>query len=367
MSERVLVLTSTFPQFEGDPRGTFIRQHWEAAAASGLRVRVLAPRTAWCAGDLATVLEVHRFRYAPRRWSVLTGRFGILENVRERHWRAGLLPAYALASARALARQLYDFAPDRVVGHMFLPSGWTVGSACARAGVPYELYGHGTDVDVALRLPAPLRRGLFRRLAEASAVHLPSREKLGRLRRAMGVDVLPAHFRVEAMVHATPIPTEEALRPRPSSADRRLLFMGRLIAQKGVDDLLQAAALVPGCHVDIAGEGPERARLERLSVRLGVDATFHGFVAGPAKWALFRDAGVLCVPSRDRGSLSEGAPLVIEEARAMGVPIVAAATGGIPELCEGRDDATLVPASDPGALAEAIESALARRGLRQTG
>jgi glycosyltransferase involved in cell wall biosynthesis len=250
---------------------------------------------------------------------------------------------------------------------MFLPSGWTVGSVCPREGVRYEIYGHGTDVDVALGLPSPLRRTLFRRLTEARAVHLPSREKLGRLGRAMGVDVLPAHFRVEAMVHATPVPTGDPVGHPAPTGERRLLFVGRLIAQKGVDDLLRAASLLPGCAVDVAGDGPERERLEQLASRLGVDAAFHGWVAGDPKWALFRRAGVLCVPSRDHGSLSEGAPLVIEEARAMGVPIVAAATGGIPELCDGYEDATLVPAGEPRRLAQAIESTLARRGLRQTG
>lgn len=366
MSERVLVLTSTFPQFEGDPRGTFIRQHWEAIATEGARVRVLAPRTAWSRDDLDTPLEIHRFRYAPRDWSVLTGRFGILENVRERAWRALLLPAYGLASARALREQLRDYGPDRVVAHMFLPSGWTVAAACSEAGVPFELFGHGTDVDVMLRLPGPLRRRFFAWAERARAVYVPSREKLGRLRSALGVDVLPAHFGVEAMVHATPIPSSAPAAAR-TAGERRLLFVGRLIAQKGVDDLLHAASMLPGCVVDIAGEGPQRRRLEQLARQLGIDVAFHGFVTGESKWNLFRGADVLCVPSRDHGSLSEGAPLVIEEARAVGLPIVAAATGGIPELCEGREDAVLVPAGDPGRFAAAIEGLLARRDLRRTG
>lgn len=365
MSERVLVLSSTFPQFEGDPRGTFIRQHWEAATSAGARVRVLAPRTAWSRDDLITPLDVDRFDYAPRELSVLTGRFGILENVRERPWRALLLPAYGLASARALRAQLRAFAPDRVVAHMFLPSGWTVAAVCSEARVPFELFGHGTDVDVTLRLPGPLRRRFFARAARARAVYVPSHEKLGRLRDALGVDVLPAHFGVEAMVHAAPIPSVAA-RAVVREGERRLLFVGRLIAQKGVDDLLHAASRLPGCVVDVAGDGPQRRRLERLAHKLGIEVTFHGFVTGDSKWSLFRRADVLCVPSREHGSLSEGAPLVIEEARAVGLPIVAAATGGIPELCEGRDDAVLVPAGDPGRFAEAIEDLLARRDLRRT-
>lgn len=368
MSERVLVLSSTFPQYEDDPRGVFIRQHWEARAAAGQHVRVLAPATRWCRDDLDTPLEVRRFAYAPRTLSQLTGRFGILENIRERAWRAMLMPAYAVGSALALRRELEAFEPDRVVAHMFLPGGWTVASACARRGIPFEVYGHGTDVDLALRLPAPLRGRLLRRLLEARAVHLPSNEKLERVRGAVGSGVLPAHFRVETMSHATPRPS--VLASRPPTGPGRVLFMGRLIEQKGVDDLLTALGQLDGVPVDIAGDGPERARLERLAAQQGIDATFHGYVSGEHKWSLFADATVLCVPSRERRGLSEGAPLVIEEARAMGLPVVAARTGGIPELCRAHGDAQLVPADDPDALATALASVLARKpagSLRATG
>ena len=368
MSERVLVLSSTFPQYEDDPRGVFIRQHWEARAAAGERVRVLAPATRWCRGPLDTPLDVRRFAYAPRALAQLTGRFGILENIREHSWRALLMPAYALGSALALRRELKAFRPDRVVAHMFLPGGWTVASACAGRGVPFEVYGHGTDVDLALRLPAPLQNRLLSRLLEARAVHLPSNEKLERVRRALGSDVLPAHFRVETMSHATPRPP--AVRSGPAPGPGRVLFMGRLIAQKGVDDLLTALGQLDGVPVDIAGDGPERTRLERLAARHGIDATFHGYVSGEQKWSLFQGATVLCVPSRERGGLSEGAPLVIEEARAVGLPVVAAETGGIPELCRAHGDAHLVPADDPDALAAALAAILARkpaRSLRATG
>ena len=77
---RTLVVTSTFPQYEDDDRGAFLRRHWEREVARGHDVSVLVPKTAWNDDDYRPGVRVRRFSYAPRRVSSLTGHFGILEN-----------------------------------------------------------------------------------------------------------------------------------------------------------------------------------------------------------------------------------------------------------------------------------------------
>lgn len=347
-----LVVTSTFPQHPGDHRGVFILRRWEAEAAAGEAVTILAPRTAWTAGELATALDVRRFAYAPRRLSTLTGRFGILENLRERPLRALLIPAYMAALDLALRRAIADLAPRRLVAHFLLPSAAAVMRLSQRTGIPCEVFGHGTDVDLVLRLPPRLRARLRAGLLAASRVALPSHEKRRRLALGLGLAATPDHFVVDAM-------TETVGARRPVIADEAragVLYVGRLIRQKGVDDLLRAVALLPRPPViDVAGDGPERGRLGRLAAVLGLDVRFHGFVDPGARDDLYRRAAVLCVPSRPLASgLSEGSPLVICEARAHGLPVVAAAVGGIPELCRGDAGATLVPPADPAALARAL-------------
>ncbi len=359
---RVLVVSSTFPQYPGDTRGEFILRRWEARAGAGECVRVLAPYTAWCDQAVSETLDVQRFRYAPRAWSSLTGRFGVLENIRERPWRAVLLVPYLVALTRALRRQLRIFAPDRVVAHMLLPSGMIVARECSRRRVQFELSGHGTDVDMLLRAPRWFRAWYRARMLEASAVRFPSHDKLFRVVRGLGFDCMPPCFCVDTMAECVPRPSTQLTGEGLALDDRPILYMGRLIKQKGVDDLIVAASLLrPRSKLAIAGDGPERTRLQALAHRLGVDSHFYGWVSGGLKAALFRAARVLCVPSRELpNGLSEGAPLVIAEALGYdGLSIVASAVGGIPELCGGHERARLVPPDRPDQLAHAMATALA--------
>lgn len=356
---RVLVLSSTFPQYPDDPRGRFILRHWEARAARGDTVRFLVPDTAWVRGDLASACEVVRFRYAPHDLSSLTGRFGILENIRDRPWRALLVPPFLAALRSALQSEIRRFQPDRIAAHMFAPCGLVAAPLARAAGLPCELHGHGTDIDLVLALPAPLRHPALRSLLAADRLSFPSRDKLQRFTAALGLAAPPPHCHVDTMI--TTVDSDSP--PIAAASDTRdVLFVGRLIKQKGVADLLAAAALMhTPPRLEIAGDGPERPRLQAMAAAHRLDARFHGFVEHRDRDALYRRAALLCVPSREVGGLSEGAPLVIAEARRFGLPVVATAVGGIPELM--RDlypGAPLVRPNAPDALARALERSLAR-------
>jgi hypothetical protein len=132
----------------------------------------------------------------------------------------------------------------------------------------------------------------------------------------------------------------------------------RLTPEKGVDVLLRASAIVkrdvPDLRVLVLGDtqaGYEayRDELVALADRLGVAETvcFAGFVEEPfRRWA---GARVYVQPSR-----TEGLPLAVAEAMASGLPVVATAVGGVPDLLDGGRAGRLVPAEDPEALAAAI-------------
>jgi glycosyltransferase involved in cell wall biosynthesis len=136
-----------------------------------------------------------------------------------------------------------------------------------------------------------------------------------------------------------------------------VLFLGRLVPIKGADVLLAAAARLPEVAFVVAGEGPEADRLRALAPR---NVRFTGRLAGQAKRDAFAAAHLVCVPSTPLvDGRTEGSPVVVSEALACGRPVVASATGGLPQLI--GDAGILVPPSNPAALAEAIHSVLTDR------
>lgn len=137
-----------------------------------------------------------------------------------------------------------------------------------------------------------------------------------------------------------------------------VLAVGRLHPVKGHDLLLHAfpeiLAGVPGARLVIIGEGGFRADLLRIVDTLGLGAVVEltGELAPAAVRDRMRGAGVFALPSR-----SEGLPLTLLEAMAAGLPVVATAVGGVPDVLES-DSGVLVPPENPDALAAALKQVL---------
>jgi glycosyltransferase involved in cell wall biosynthesis len=134
-----------------------------------------------------------------------------------------------------------------------------------------------------------------------------------------------------------------------------LVVAGRLSAEKGLDVLLDAMALLPDATLDVVGEGPEG---ESLAARAHAVAPgrvrFHGRVPKASVLEHLRSARVAVVPSR----WYENQPIALLEAFAAGVPVVASDVGGLPELVVPGRTGTLVPMNDPAALAAALRAYL---------
>jgi glycosyltransferase involved in cell wall biosynthesis len=138
--------------------------------------------------------------------------------------------------------------------------------------------------------------------------------------------------------------------------DRVLLAIGRLSKEKAHTDLVAALArllqLKPDLRVQlvILGEGPERAAIEESVRAAGLQdvVKMPGHVNDVSGYYRMADLMVI-------SSVSEGSPNVLLEAMAAGVPVVATAVGGIPEIARDQEQALLVPPRDPAAMARAID------------
>jgi glycosyltransferase involved in cell wall biosynthesis len=168
-----------------------------------------------------------------------------------------------------------------------------------------------------------------------------------------------------------PTPPAADLRPREelkrelSLNGATLAFAGRLTAQKSLEVALEALADADGVQLVIAGDGGERARLERRARELGLESRVRFLGAQP------RARVVELMHAADATILSsswENFPHTVVESLAAGTPVVATATGGVAEVVEDGVNGLLVPAGDPAALAGAIrryfEDATLRARLR---
>jgi colanic acid/amylovoran biosynthesis glycosyltransferase len=135
----------------------------------------------------------------------------------------------------------------------------------------------------------------------------------------------------------------------------RIVNVGRLVDVKGQALLLEALAQLRADGLDvqatIIGDGPERERLRALAGELGVEAAveFTGAVGQDDIRGYYERADLFCAPS-----FAEGVPVVLMEAMATGLPVVATQVMGVPELVEDGVTGRLVPPGRADLVAEAI-------------
>jgi glycosyltransferase involved in cell wall biosynthesis len=135
----------------------------------------------------------------------------------------------------------------------------------------------------------------------------------------------------------------------------RVLTVGRLVAVKAYPVLFEALVILKARGIPwklrMAGDGPERGRLEALAERLGIgdSVEFLGAIGEPRIPEELRRAGVLVV-----SSFMEGTPVVLMEAMAAGVPVLGTRVGGIPELVEDKATGRVVSPSSPQEIASAL-------------
>jgi glycosyltransferase involved in cell wall biosynthesis len=137
-------------------------------------------------------------------------------------------------------------------------------------------------------------------------------------------------------------------------------FAGRLVAEKGVDDLLDAMSIVikriPNAILLLAGDGHERTHLETKAVRIGIreNVCFLGHLSRLHLEEQLKGAWVQVVPSR----WEEPFGIVAAEAMMRGTAVVATNTGGLNEIIQDHKTGRLVPVNDPESLSKALTSML---------
>ncbi|MER3501891.1 MAG: hypothetical protein C4295_10570 [Candidatus Fervidibacterota bacterium] len=252
---------------------------------------------------------------------------------------------------------------DLIEGHFALPDGFAAAWLGRKFGKPSLVHVHGTDVHTLPNESPLLRRLVIGALRHADGVRSVS-QAIADLTIALGADadkvrVIPNGVDVRRF---SLMPRDIARKQLGLDPQRRyLLYVGRLVAVKGVELLLHAAAVVmaqcPDVDLLLVGDGALRASLQAQAEQLGIPSRTH-FVGVQSHdlIPLWMNAGdVLCLPSH-----KEGMPTVLLEALSCGTPVVATAVGGVPEIVADGKVGYLVRSRDPEELATCLLQALSQ-------
>jgi glycosyltransferase involved in cell wall biosynthesis len=302
----------------------------------------------------ATLTGAHFWKALREASEVLPGLWAALDEVRDAQARD-------LYQALQLAREVRG----KGIHHLhasFASEPATVARLAARlANVPYSFTARAKDIFH----DSVQAEDLQRKLRDAAGVITISDYHLQYLRSTFG----PLAADVQRIYNGL------ALDEFPYQAPQRrppvIVAVGRLVEKKGFADLIEACALLAAggrqFQCRIIGAGPLKAELLAQTDRLGLQARV--VLLGPLPQSQVIQeiqqaalAAVPCVVSRDGDR--DGLPNVIQEALALGTPVVSTDVTGIPEVVRDGETGLVVPQHDPPALAAAIERLLLDPGLR---
>lgn len=342
----MLVITGIFPPDIGGP-ATYVPQIANALAERGHRVTVLTLSD--CIDHEGrkysfAVVRLPRQMFKPWRWLRTVAE--IIRLGRD----ADVLFVNGLAMEAVLTNYLLRTPMiQKVVGDLAWEQatnrGWTTDGF-----ETFQKQRHGFKVE-ALKA---LRSWWTRR---ADAVIVPS-HYLARWVTQWGIPegkITVIHNAVEAANGILPAEV-----PVPASV--RLVTVGRLIPLKCIDRLIELIGHLDGVGLVVIGDGPERQRLEAMALALGVRDRVHfaGQKRQQQALAVMAACDVLVL-----NSTHEGFPHVILEAMGLGLPVVATAVGGIPEIVRHGENGLLIPPSNDQALFDTLWSLISSRSERE--
>lgn len=269
--------------------------------------------------------------------------------------RGALFQVFYFLEAGILAKQIKQRQIVHLHNHIVEASGTVAMLAAEMGGFTYSFTLHGPYIFFRphqWRLDEKIKRSLFvcciSHYARSQGMIFAPTEKWNRMHIIhCGID--PTLF--DVVSH--------------NESGKRLLFVGRLAAAKGLPILLESLVSLRRSHPDIVltvvGDGPDRQKLEQITAQLGLsqNVKFVGYKSQAEVRDYFQQTDIFVM-----SSFAEGIPVVLMEAMAAGVPVVATQIAGVSELVEDGVNGYLVPPGDAVSLAENIEKLLNNHKLR---
>lgn len=344
--KKLLVTASTFPRWKDDTEPRFVLD-LASHMTDEFDVTVLVPAAPGAKNrEVLEGVQVIRYHYFPvHKWETLCYPGAIVPRIKEKKMRILLVPFLFISLYFHLWKILPEY--DIVHAHWLIPQG-IVQSFFKK---PYIVTGHGGDV-------VSLNKGIMRKLKvrclkKARHVTVVSEYLKGRVQElvpeiepeviSMGVDTrkFGRQYRVENYF---------------GQGDKKVvLFVGRLAEKKGVAYLIEAMKQIDALLV-IVGNGPLRKTLEEQAKQVGKDRIrFLGEKTHEELKKIYASADIFVAPSvTAKDGDQEGLGLVLLEAMASGLPVVASKSGGITQIIKDGENGLLCEEKCVWQLAENI-------------
>ena len=360
MSLRIAYLTGEYPR----ATDTFIQREVAALRDQGLEVETCSIRRTGAEHHVGeeqireAANTFHVLEAAKRPLHLISTHFKALIRHPARYFKTlslalktspgGIKPTLFqliyFAEAAVLAHRLDATGAQHLHNHIAKSSCTVAMLASELSGIPYSFTLHGPDIFF-----EPIHWRLDEKIKRASFVACISEFCRSQAMGFSGAE----HWSKLHIIHCGVDPARYAPSPRKRGA--QLLFVGRLAAVKGLPVLFDALETIDHADLSLAivGDGPDRAALEEQAKTLPQNIDFMGYRSQSEVASLLGETDLLVLPS-----FAEGVPVVLMEAMAAQVPVLATRIAGIPELVEDGISGHLVPPGDADALATALTTIL---------
>ena len=329
----VLVLTSTYPRWEGDTEPAFVH-NLNKRLAENHKIITLAPSYPGAkAKEEMDGVTIIRYRYFFKCLETLCYQGGILPNIKKSKWKAILVPFLLIGMAIAMAKAHKQFKPRLVHNHWIIPQGimWALLAKLFFKQTPSIITSHGGDL-------FSLNGHIFNKLKRFTLNQHNIICVVSEAMKLKASTLTPNPEQIKICPMGVDL-TDVFTPPKTNTERTGIIFVGRLVSKKGVRYLLEAIALLNKQNHDasltIVGDGPERQQLESLTETLQItkQVNFIGSKPQLAVRDLLRSHKIAVFPSIETISGDqEGLGLTIIEALGCGCIVIASELAAIKDI-----------------------------------
>jgi len=361
-------MSSVYPRHAQDVEVPWMRESIRRLVDRGATVRVLAPSWKGLASHEIDGVRIHRFRYAPAAFEILTHDEGAPSKLASRPWMQLLAIPYMIVGALLCFWLCLRKRPDVIHAHWPFPHGLMAIPTQKLLGIPLVLNFHGAEL-LLIRKHAWVAHVLRFVIRNANAVLANSSFTAAKIKalHPCSVTLSPYGTTLASNPYGTTLASspygttpfghsEIAYVPKSTFV---VLFVGRHIERKGLRYLIDAATeLDPQkFQIRIVGHGDLTDSLQTYArEKAPLQVVFTGKLTKEQLEHEYRSASCFVLPAIvDSKGDTEGLGVVLIEAAELGLPLVASDVGGIPDVVENGVSGLLVPEKNSKALAQAFQ------------